>query len=80
MRYDNSQVKAPPLYRRRMMPPAPLLSSCSSSGEEQEHSEVEDQIGSARDRAGIARTKRCLEVSQNMKVVHMIWMWISDES
>ena len=68
VRYESSQVKAPPLSRRRMMPPTPLQSSYSSFEEEQEDSEVEDQMWSARYRAVIARTKRYLEVSQNMKV------------
>ena len=67
MRYESSQVKAPPLSRRRMMPPTPLQSSYSSFEEEQENSEVEDQMWSARDRAITAKTKRYLEVSQNMK-------------
>ena len=49
MRFDSSQVKAPPLSRRRVMPPTPLQSSYSSFEEEQGHSEVEDPIWSARD-------------------------------
>ena len=57
LRFEGSQVKAPPLSRRRMMPPTPLQHSCSSSEEEQEHFKVEDQIWSARDRTVIARTK-----------------------
>ena len=49
MRNESSQVKAPPLSRRRMLPPTPLQNSYSSFEEEQEHFEVEDQIWSARD-------------------------------
>ena len=68
MRYASSQVKASPLSRRRLVPPTPLQNSYPSFEEEQGHSEVEDQIWSARDRTVIARTKQYLEVSQNMKV------------
>ena len=68
MRHESSQVNAPPLSRRRMMPPEPLQNSYSSFEEEQGHFEVEDQIWSARDRTVTARTKRYLEVSQNIKV------------
>ena len=60
MRYESSQAKAPPLSRRRMIPTSPMQSSYSSFDEK--HSEVEDQIWSAHDRAVIARTKRYLEV------------------
>ena len=42
--------------------------SYSSFEEEQEHSEVEDQIWSADDRAVIARTTQYLEESKKMKV------------
>ena len=49
MRYESSQVKAPPLIGR-MMPPTPLQSSYSSFEGEQGHSEVwhseeEDRLG-----------------------------------
>ena len=67
MRFEDSQVKAPPLSLRRMMPPTPLQNSYSSLEEEQEHFEVEDQIWSARDRTVIARTKQYLEESKNSK-------------
>ena len=49
MWYEEPQVKAPPLSRRRMMPLAPLQNSYSSFEEEQGHFEVEDQMWSARD-------------------------------
>ena len=55
--FEGSQVKAPPLSRRRMMPPTPLQNSYSSFEEEQGHFEVEDHTLSARDRTVIARTK-----------------------
>ena len=61
MRYGSTQVKAPPLSRRRMRPPTPLQNSNSSSGEEQGRCEVEDQMWSARERTIIARTKQYLE-------------------
>ena len=69
MRFEGSQVKAPPPSRRRMMLPTPLQNSCSSFEEEQELFEVEDQIWSARDRTVIARTKQYLEESKSLKVV-----------
>ena len=56
MRFKGSQVKAPPLSRRRMMPPTPLHDSSSSLEEEQGHLEVEDQIWGALDRTVVART------------------------
>ena len=68
MRFEGSQVKAPPPSRRRMTPPTPLQNSYSSFEEEQEHFEVEDQIWSARDRTVIARTKQYLEESKSSKV------------
>ena len=68
MRFEGSQVKAPPLSRRRMMLPTPLQNSYSSFEEEQEHFEVEDQIRSSRDRTVIARTKRYREKSESVKV------------
>ena len=58
MRHESSQVKPPPLSRRRVIPPTPMQSSYSSFEEEQVRSEVEDQIWSAHDRAVVARTKR----------------------
>ena len=61
MRYESSQVKAPPQSRRRMRPPTPLQNSNSSFGEEQGRFEVEDQMWSARERPIIARTKQNLE-------------------
>ena len=67
MRFEGSQVKAPPLSRR-MLPPTPLQNSYSSFEQEQWHFEVEDQIWSARDRTVIARTKQCLEESKSLKV------------
>ena len=68
MRYESSQVEAPPLSRRRMMPPTPLENSCSAFEEEQEHSEVQDQFWSSHNRTVVARTKQYLEVSQSLKV------------
>ena len=68
MRFESSQVKAPPLSRRRMMSPTPLQNSYLSFEEEEEQFEVEDRIWSAHDRTVIERTKRYLEVSQNTKV------------
>ena len=68
MRFEGSQVKPPPLSRRKMMPPTPLQDSYSSFEEEQGHFEVEDQIWSARDRTVIARTKQYLEESKSLKV------------
>ncbi len=53
---------------RRTMPPTPLQISYSSFEEEQVHSEVEQQIWSARDRTIVARTKQHLEESYSMKV------------
>ena len=50
------------------MPLTPLQNSYSSFEEEQEHSEVEDQIWSARDRTVIARTEQYLEESKSLKV------------
>ena len=35
MRYKNSQVKAPPITRRRMTPPTPMENSCTSFEGEQ---------------------------------------------
>ena len=67
MRFEGSQVKAPPISRRRMMPPTPLQNSYSSFEEEQVHFEVEDQIWSACDRTVIARTKQHLEESKSLK-------------
>ena len=58
VRFEGTQVKAPPLSRSRTVPPTPLQNSCSSFEEEQWHFEVEDQIWSARDRTIIARTKQ----------------------
>ena len=89
MRFESSQIKAPPQSRRRTTPPTPLQNSYSSFEEEQVHSEVEDQIWSVRDRTVIARTKQYLEESKceggslkswNPCWVQMIRMWISDES
>ena len=69
MRYERTQVKAPPLSRRRRMrPPTPLQNSNSSFGEEQGRFEVEDQMWSARERTIIARTKQYLEDSHGIKV------------
>ena len=50
-----------------MIPPTPLQNSYSSCEEEEGHSEVE-QIWSARDRTGIARTKQYLEESKRLNV------------
>ena len=47
IRFDESQMKAPPLSRRRMTPPTPLQHSYSSFEEEQGNFEVEDQMLSA---------------------------------
>ena len=63
MRYESSQVKGPPLSRRRMRPPTPLQNSNDTFEEEQGHFEVEDQMWSARERTSIARTKQYLEGS-----------------
>ena len=68
MRYESSQVKAPPMSRRRMTPPAPLQNSYASFEEEQRHFEVEDQMWSAKERTIIARTKQLLERSYGVKV------------
>ena len=68
MRFESSQVKAPPLSRRRMMPPTPLQNSYSSFEEEQGHFAVEDQIWSARHRTVIARTKQYLKESKSLNV------------
>ena len=67
MRFEGSQVVAPPLSRRRMMPPT-LVQNSFSSFEEEGHFEVEDQIWSARDRTVVARTKQYLEESKSKKV------------
>ena len=45
MRYESSQVKAPPMSRRRMMPPTPLQSSYSSFEEEHNHSKWTTRCG-----------------------------------
>ena len=57
MRYESSQVKAPPLSRRRMVPPTPLQNSNDTFEEEQGRFVVEGQMWSARERTIIARTK-----------------------
>ena len=69
IRFEEPQVKAPPLSRRRMMPPTPLQNSYSTFEEEQEHFEVEDQMWSARDRTIISKTKQYLEESKSFKRV-----------
>ena len=68
MRFESSQVKAPPQSRRRLMPPTPLQNSYSSFEEEEGHFEVVDQIWSARDRTVIARTKQYWEERKSVKV------------
>ena len=66
MRFEEPQVKAPPLSRRRMRLLTPLQNSCSSFEEEQENFEVEDQMWRGRDRAIIAKTKQYLEGSKSL--------------
>ena len=56
MRSESSQVKAPPLSRRRMIPHTPLQNSYSSCEEEEGHSEVE-QIWSARGQNGYCKNE-----------------------
>ena len=68
MRYENTQVKAPPLSRRRMRPPTPLQNSNSAFEEEQERFVVEDQMWSARERTIISKTTQYLEESYSVKV------------
>ena len=68
MRYESSQVTAPPLSRRRMMPPTPLQNSNDTTEEEQGRFEVEDQRWSTRERTIIARTKQYSEESHSVKV------------
>ena len=68
MRYKNSQVKAPPLSRRRMRPPTTLQNSNHAFEEVQGRFAVEDQKWSARERTIIARTKQYLEESYSVKV------------
>ena len=68
MRFEEPQVKAHPLSRRRMRPPTPLQNSYSSFEEEQERFEAEDQLWSARDKTDIARTKQYVEESESLKV------------
>ena len=68
MRFDCSQVNAPPLSGRRTMPPIPVQNSYSSFEEEQGHFEVEDQMWSARERTIIARTKRYVEETYSTKL------------
>ena len=90
MRYESTQVKAPPLSRRRrMMPPTPLQNSNDTCGEEQGRFKVEDQMWSARERTIIARTKRYLEETRTIKVdieeledllAQVTLLWISGES
>ena len=58
MRFEEPQVKAPPLSRRRMRPPTPLQNSCSSFEKEQANFEVEDQMWIAKDGTIIAKTKQ----------------------
>ena len=67
MRFEETQVNALPLSRRRMMPPTPLQNSCSSSEEEQGRFEVEDQMWGAKERTIIAKTKQYLEESKSLK-------------
>ena len=85
MRYESSQVKAPPLSRRRMIPPTPMQSSHSSFEEEQVYSNMEDQTWSAvdeeqflRERSGIWKGGN--EKSWNPCWVQMMRTWISDGS
>ena len=68
MRYESTQVKAPPLLTRRTKPPTPLQNSKDTCGEEQGRFKVEDQMWSARERTIIARTKRYLEETRSIKV------------
>ena len=68
MRYESTQVKAPPLSRRRMRPPTPLQILNSSFEEEQGRFVVEDQMWSAREITIIVRTKQYLEGRKSMKV------------
>ena len=68
MRYESSQVKAPPLSRRRMMPHTPLQNSNGTFEEEQGRFVMEDQMWSARERTFMARTKQYLEESYSVKV------------
>ena len=58
MRFEEPQVKAPPLSRRRMRPPTPLQNSYSSFEKEQANFEVEDQMWIAKDGTIIAKTKQ----------------------
>ena len=65
MRYEGSQVKAPPITRRRKTPPAPLQNSYTSFEREQEE---EGRGWNARERTIIARMKQYLERSFSVKV------------
>ena len=60
MRYEGSQVKAPPIARRRMTPPTPMRNSHTSFVREQRSYEGESRGWNARERTTIARTKQCL--------------------
>ena len=66
MRFESSQVTAPPLSGR-MVPPSSLQNSYSSLEEEQGNFGVEDQIWTERDRTVAARTKQYLEASTRVK-------------
>ena len=67
MKYESSQVKAPPLSSRRRAP-TQLQNSNFSSGEEQGRFEAENQMWSTRERTIIARTKQYMEVRKSIKV------------
>ena len=67
MRFESSQVKAPPPSRGRMRPPTAVQNSNSSFGEEQGRFEVGDQMWSARERTIITRTKQYLERRKKYK-------------
>ena len=68
VRYEGSQVKAPPLSRRRMTPPTLVQNSYTSFVRDHERYEVEGRGWNARERTIIARTKQFLERRHIVKV------------
>ena len=78
MRYESTQVKAPPLSRRRMRPPTPLQNSNSSFEEEQEQERsLQERNSTWKEEEEVSRWKL-----KNWEIcwVQMTLMWISDES
>ena len=68
MRYEGSQVKEPPITRRRMTPLTPMQNSYTSFESEQGSYDEEGRGWNARERTIVARMKQYLETSFSVKV------------